>query len=162
MNRVKQLVTVAQASAAAVARRLIWLPPTLARLVVGGVFFVSGWGKLNDLSSVSDYFAQLGLPAPMFQALLAASAEFFCGGLLILGLATRLAVVPLIVTMIVALRTALWDQIDGFISLFGLGEFLYIVLMIWLGVEGPGPLSVDALIGRRHSTRAASIAAATA
>jgi putative oxidoreductase len=162
MNRVTELVSIVQALAAATARRLTWLPPTLGRLVVGGVFLVSGWGKLNDLSSVGDYFAQLGLPAPMFQALLAASAEFFCGGLLILGLATRLAVVPLIVTMIVALRTALWDQIDGFISLFGLGEFLYIVLMIWLGVEGPGPLSVDALIERRHSTRAASIAVAAA
>jgi len=156
MNNIFKLFAFAQDLAAAIAQRLTWLPPTAARIVVGGIFFVSGWGKLNDLGSVADYFAQLGLPAPMFQAGLAASAEFFCGGLLLLGLATRLAVVPLIITMIVALRTALWDQIDGFISLFGLGEFLYIVLMMWLGVAGPGPLSADTWLARRQPRRGAS------
>jgi putative oxidoreductase len=125
----------------------------MARLAVGLVFFQSGWGKLNDLSSVSSFFAELGLPAPGFQALLASSAELVCGGLLLLGLATRLAVVPLIITMIVAIATALWDQVDGFASLFGLVEFLYIVLLVWLGTDGPGPLSLDRFQERR-TTRA--------
>lgn len=157
MQPVIRLFAFAQELAGNVASRLTWLPPILARAVVGGIFFVSGWGKLNDLGSVSAYFAELGLPAPMFQALLAASAEFFCGGLLLLGLATRLAVVPLIVTMIVALRTALADQIDGFISLFGQAEFLYIVLLVWLGVNGPGALSVDALLARWRTGRAVGL-----
>ncbi len=162
MNSIAALYACTESLAAGAARRLTWLPPTLARVVVGSVFFVSGWGKLNDLASVGEYFAQLGLPAPMFQAGLAATVELVCGGLLILGLATRLAVVPLIVTMAVALRAALWDQIDGAISLFGLAEFLYVVLMIWLGVEGAGPLSADALVDRQQASRVTSIVVATA
>jgi putative oxidoreductase len=113
------------------------------------VFFQSGWGKLHSLPDVTQFFTELGLPLPAFQAVLASSAEFVCGALLLAGLATRFAVVPLIVTMIVAIRTALWDQVDGVASLFTLAEFLYIALMIWLGVAGAGPLSLDALLSRR-------------
>src|SRR5262249_60116032 len=83
-----------------------------------------------------------------FQARLASSAEFVCGGLLLLGLATRFAVVPLIVTMCVAIRTAQWENVDGVGSLVGLLEFSYIALLVWLGTDGPGPLSVDRLIAR--------------
>jgi putative oxidoreductase len=125
---------------------LDWLPPSLARLTVGWIFFQSGWGKLHDLAKVTDYFIQLGLPAPAFQARLTATTEFACGALLLLGLCTRFAVVPLTITMIVAIRTALWDQVDSLGSLFGLAEFLYITLLVWLGTNGAGPLSLDHLI----------------
>jgi len=97
---------------------------------------------------VIDYFTELGLPAPAFQARLASTAEFVCGGLLLLGLATRFAAVPLIVTMCVAIRTALWDQVDGISSLVGLTEFAYIALLLWLATHGAGPLSLDRLIAR--------------
>ena len=128
---------------------LQWLSPTLARVVVGMVFFQSGWGKLHDLGKVTDFFVELGVPAPALQARFVASTEFACGSLLLLGLATRLAVVPLIVTMCVAIRTALWDQVDGVSSLFGITEFLYITLLVWLGTTGAGPISLDGLLGRR-------------
>lgn len=130
-----------------------WLSPTVARLTVGTVFFQSGWGKLHDLAKVTDYFTQLGLPAPAFQAGLTATTEFVCGSLLLLGLCTRFAVVPLIITMVVAIRTALWDQVDSLGSLFGIVEFLYITLLIWLGTAGPGPLSIDRLIERYREQR---------
>ncbi len=127
---------------------LRWLSPPVARLTVGLVFFQSGWAKLHDLAQVTDYFTSLGLPNPAFQARLASSAEFICGGLLLLGLATRFAVVPLIITMCVAIRTALWDDVTGLGSLVGLLEFSYLALLVWLGTDGPGPLSLDALIAR--------------
>lgn len=130
-----------------------WLPPTLARLTVGLVFFQSGWGKLHDLAKVAEYFAELGLPAPAFQALLASTTEFVCGSLLLLGLATRLAVVPLMITMMVAIRTALWSQVDSLGSLFGLAEYLYIALLLWLGTTGAGPLSLDWLLLGRGGRR---------
>jgi putative oxidoreductase len=148
MHRIVAIATLVTDLAGRVARGLEWLPPTLARVVVGWLFFVSGWGKLNDLESVAGFFAELGIPAPYPQAVLASSAEFVCGGLLLLGLATRFAVVPLIITMLVALRTALWDQVTDPVSLFGISEFLYIVLFVWLGVSGAGPLSLDAVIAR--------------
>jgi putative oxidoreductase len=132
-----------------------WLSPTLARLTVGLVFFQSGWGKLHNLEMVTGYFTELGIPNPAFQARLASSAELVCGGLLLLGLATRFAVVPLIVTMCVAIRTAQWDNVDGLGSLVGLLEFSYIALLVWLGTDGPGPLSLDHVIGRLSERPAA-------
>ena len=131
-----------------VGNALSWLSPTLARLAVGLVFFQSGWGKLHDLGKVTDFFTQLGLPVPGFQALLVSSTELVCGSLLLIGLATRLAAAPLIVTMAVAIRTAQWSQVDSLGSLFGLTEFLYITLLVWIGTNGPGPISADWLLDR--------------
>jgi putative oxidoreductase len=146
MNRALTLMDSAQDLAGRVGSALSWAPPIVARLTVGLIFFQSGWGKLHNLSQVTDYFASLGLPAPAFQATLASTAELVCGGLLLLGLATRFAAVPLIITMMVAIRTALWDQVEGLSSLVGLSEFTYIVLLAWLGTNGAGPISADWLI----------------
>jgi putative oxidoreductase len=148
MHRISTSVASVVALAERIGTALRWLSPTLARLTVGLVFFQSGWGKLHDLETVTNFFTELGIPSPAFQARLASGAEFVCGGLLLLGLATRFAVVPLIVTMCVAIRTALWENVDGIGSLVGLLEFAYIALLAWLGTDGPGPLSLDRLIGR--------------
>jgi putative oxidoreductase len=148
MNRVPRSIAAVVNLAERVGHALRWLSPTLARLTVGLVFFQSGWAKLHDLDQVTSYFTELGLPNAAFQARLASSAEFVCGGLLLLGLATRFAVVPLIVTMCVAIRTAQWENVDGIGSLVGLLEFAYIAILVWLGTDGPGPLSLDWLIAR--------------
>ena len=153
MHAIIRLATVLNGPAARIAGALTWLPPTLARVVVGVVFVQSGWGKLNDIDKVIAFFTSLGLPMPAFQAYLASTSELVCGALLLVGLATRFAVVPLIITMIVAIRTALWDQVDGVASLFTMIEFLYIVLFIWIGVAGAGSLSIDALLGRGRDER---------
>src|SRR6184192_3593303 len=149
MKRMVALLAGLAGLAERVGTSLEWLSPALARLTVGLVFFQSGWGKLHDLEKVTNYFTELGLAAPAFQARLASTAEFVCGGLLLLGFATRFAAVPLIVTMCVAIRTALWEQVDGLGSLVGLTEFAYIALLLWLGTNGAGPLSLDALVARR-------------
>ena len=148
MNRISTLITSAARLAERVGTSLQWLSPAVARLTVGLVFFQSGWGKLHDLDKVTNYFTELGLAAPAFQARLASMAEFVCGGLLLAGFATRFAVVPLIITMCVAIRTALWPQVDGLGNLVGLTEFAYIALLVWLGTHGAGPLSLDALVAR--------------
>src|SRR5881628_321377 len=128
--------------------RLGWLPPTLARLCLGLVFFNSGWGKLHGLPDVIEYFRSLGIPAPEIQAPLAAGTEFICGLMLLLGLFTRIATVPLMVTMIVAILTAKKDEIEGISSLFTFIEYLYVLLLVYLGVNGPGPLSLDRVLLR--------------
>src|SRR6266404_6454152 len=154
MHRLFTLIAAVARLAERVGSALRWLSPTIARLTVGLVFFQSGWGKLHDLEKITGYFAELGIPHPAFQAELASTAEFVCGGLLLLGLGTRFAVVPLIVTMCVAIRTAQWENVDGIGSLVGLLEFSYIALLVWLGTDGPGPLSLDRLIGRVAQLRA--------
>lgn len=125
---------------------LSWLPPLVARLTVGVVFAQSGWGKLHDLEQVTAFFAEIGIPWPELQAPFASATELVCGALLVLGLGTRLAAVPLVVTMVVAIRTALWDRIDGFTDLVGLLEFAYIALLLGLAVRGAGAVSADAWI----------------
>jgi putative oxidoreductase len=128
---------------------LRWLPPTVARLTVGWVFLQAGWGKLHSLPKVTAFFAELGIPAPQLQAPLVAGTEFLCGALLLAGLLTRVATLPLIVTMVVALLTALRGQIHSMSDLFGLSEYLYIALLLWLGAYGAGPISLDALVAKR-------------
>ena len=162
MNRIIALAGMAADLADRIAGTLAWLSPTLARLAVGLVFFRSGWGKLHDLESVAKYFGELGIPHPALQATVASTAELVCGGLLLVGLATRFAVVPLIVTMGVAIATAQWENVDGLASLVGLLEFAYVTLLVWLGTDGPGPLSLDHLLARTLvRPRAARVAGAT-
>jgi putative oxidoreductase len=156
MQRILDLIQTLERLAERIGGALSWLPPTVARLTVGVIFLQSGWGKLHNLAKVTDYFTELGLPAPALQAALSSTTELVCGSLLLAGLATRFAAVPLIVTMTVALRTALWPQIDSLGSLFGLVEFLYIALLLFLATNGAGPVSLDWVIGRMFATRATS------
>src|ERR1700679_3286875 len=90
--------------------KLGWLPPTLARLSVGTLFVITGWGKVTHIDKIVEYFTSLNIPAPEIQARLAAFSELGCGALLIIGLFTRLASIPLIVIMIVAILTEKLDD----------------------------------------------------
>jgi putative oxidoreductase len=129
--------------------RLEFLPPLLARLVLGVVFVQSGWGKLHDLDKVIAFFTELGIPAPQIQAPFMAGTELVCGALVLVGLATRLAAIPLIGTMVVAILTAQWENLSSLNDLFGTIECLYGVLLIGLVIGGGGKISLDALIGSR-------------
>jgi putative oxidoreductase len=137
--------------AQAIQTRLAWLPPTAARIVIGWIFVQSGWGKLHNLDHVVQFFRDLGIPAPELQAPFVAATEFTCGALVLAGLATRLAALPLIGVMAVALTTALRDRIGELSDLFGLAEFLYVLLLATLVVLGAGPLSLDALLRRERT-----------
>lgn len=125
--------------------RISFIGPTLARITMGSVFIGTGWGKLNNMASTVEYFASLHIPAPGFQARLAAGTEFFGGLLFLLGLGTRLVALPLAFTMVVAIAAAKRADIDGLTTLLGFEEWSYIVFFIWVALAGPGPLSLDAL-----------------
>jgi putative oxidoreductase len=128
--------------------KLAWLAPLLARLTVGWVFASTGWGKLHNLPKIIDYFRELQIPYPELQAPFASANEFVCGVLILIGLGTRLAAVPLIFVMLVAIRSAQWENVDSVASLLGLVEWAYIAIFAWLAIAGPGPVSIDGLIGR--------------
>jgi len=89
-----------------IARSLESIPALLARFVVGVVFVTSGWGKVHNLEKVTAFFTELHIPAPALQAVFVSYVELVCGSLLLVGLASRLSAIPLIVSMIVALITA--------------------------------------------------------
>lgn len=130
------------------ADRASFLGPTLARLTVGLVFVGTGWGKLHSIPDVTSFFTDLHIPAPGFHARLVAGTEFFGGLLVLLGLGTRLASLPLAFTMVIAILTAKRSSIDGLTTLVGFEEWSYLVMFLWIALAGPGLLSLDALIRR--------------
>jgi aquaporin Z len=126
----------------------------IARLTVGVLFVSTGWGKVHNLAKVTAFFTELHIPAPAFNATLASFTELICGALLVVGLASRLAALPLVVTMIVALLTAKLDEIHGLPDLFGEVEWAYIALLLVIATAGPGKASLDVLVAPRFRAAA--------
>jgi len=125
--------------------KLDWLPGLLARVSIGVIFLQSGWGKLHHLDKVIAFFNSLGIPAAHVQAPFVASVELVCGSLVLVGLLTRLASIPLIGTMVVAILTAKRGDVHEIGDLLFMPEYLFIVLLLGLIVKGAGVVSLDHL-----------------
>ena len=122
------------------------MPELLSRLVIGYVFTESGWGKFQNLEKVISYFNSLEIPYAHIQAPFVAGTELIMGLMILFGLCTRIASVPLIAIMVVAIRTAKWEDVTNFSSVLGISEFLYIVILVWLLTHGSNYISLDVLI----------------
>jgi putative oxidoreductase len=129
--------------------KLQWLAPLLGRLAVGLVFMSTGWGKVHNIEKVTGFFTSLGIPAPHFQAILVGYSELLCGTALVIGLLTRLAAVPLIVSMIVAILTAKLPDLHNVFDLVGFDEFTYLVVLIIIAIIGPGRVALDGILVAR-------------
>jgi putative oxidoreductase len=130
--------------------RWAWVGPLALRLSLGAVFLGTGWGKLHNLGQVTSFFTDLGIPLPAANAALVSGVELVGGTLILLGLFTRFAAVPLMVVMTVAILTAKRPDIDGIRSLLAFDEFTYLAGFLWLFVAGAGKASLDALLfGRK-------------
>ncbi|MBL6748987.1 MAG: DoxX family protein [Nevskia sp.] len=125
------------------ARHLQWAAPLFARIVTGWVFLLSGWGKLNNLGQVTENFVGWGIPFPHFFTPFVSGVEFFGGLFLLLGLFTRISAGALGVTMIVAIKSAKWGDVDSLETLLGFDETEYLALFFWLAVAGAGAVSLD-------------------
>src|SRR5271156_2533929 len=117
-----------------VAQHLAWLAPLFARITVGWVFLLSGWGKLMNLPQVTENFVGWGIPLPHLLAPFTSAVELFGGLFLLLGLLTRLSAGALGVTMIVAIKSAKWADVDSLETLLGFDEFEYLALFLWLSI----------------------------
>lgn len=129
--------------------RVEWAALLLGRLAVGLLFVSTGWGKVHDIPKVTQFFEQLGIPAPGFHAVLVGYSELACGSLLVVGLFTRLATVPLAVSMIVAILTAKRGDLHGLFDLVGFEEFTYLCVLVMLAILGPGSVSLDRPLVRK-------------
>lgn len=145
----KNLLGEARTKALTLLARIGWLAPLVGRLSVGLLFLSTGWGKAHSLSKVTQFFISLHIPMPALNAVVVAYSELICGGLLVLGLCTRLATIPLIVSMIVAILTAKLADIHSVFDLVGADEFTYLCVLIMLALIGPGKLSLDRVLARR-------------
>lgn len=114
----------------------------LLRLSAGILMVPHGYSKLIHFAERKDKFMNfLGLGSAVSLALVI-FAEFFCSMLLAAGLLTRAVLVPLGITMAVAVFKAHHGEI------FGDGEtgFLYLSIYVVLFISGPGKYSLDKLI----------------
>jgi len=126
-----------------------WIPPLLTRLFVGYFFFETGWSKVHDLDAMAQRFAGWGIPFPAFNAALSGYTELIGGALILVGLFTRLASIPLFVNMVVAILTVKMKKVTGLDDFVELDEPLYALAFLWLFIEGPGWASLDHLLWTR-------------
>ena len=130
-----------------------WLQTPLLlviRLYWGWQFFQDGKGKLMNVAKVTEFFRGWHVPFPMFSVYFTGAIQCACGLLLLVGLAARLASVPLIFVMIGAYLTAEIDKVkhifsdpDKFVTA---DPFLFMLAALIIFSFGPGKISLDRLI----------------
>jgi len=123
-------------------------PSLMIRIAVGLIFLSEGFQKfLYPEALGSGRFAKLGIYPPVFWANFTGSFEIVCSLLIIIGLFTRLAVIPLLIIMIVAFITTKWPEFleKGFWPMAhdGRTDFAMTILLIYLLINGSGNRSVD-------------------
>ena len=139
----------------------------LIRLLVGLVFFEEGIQKfLFPAVMGTGRFARIGIPAPEVTGPFVGGVEIVCGALLVLGLLTRLATVPLLVDISVAILSTKVPILLGHgygpftlpqLTRYGFWsvasevrtDFAMPMGLIFLLIVGAGPWSLDALWSRR-------------
>jgi uncharacterized membrane protein YphA (DoxX/SURF4 family) len=137
--------------------RLVSTPPLrpviLIRLLVGAVFLSEGIQKFLYPDEVgAGRFLKIGIPSPEILGPLVGGIEILCGGLILLGLLTRLAAIPLLVTMSVAvistkipilLNQGFWKMAHDSRT-----DYSMILGLVFLLVVGGGEWSVDRKLQR--------------
>jgi putative oxidoreductase len=114
----------------------------LLRIIVGivGVFHGSqklfGWFKGDGIANFATTLEGIGVPLATLSAILAGCAEFFGGILILLGVFTRLAAVPFLITMLVAITAVHWGR---FAAQSGGMEYPLTLAMILLTLIFTGP-----------------------
>lgn len=162
MARVSQWLFDREAGSAPAATLLI-------RLIVGWVFLASGLIKFLYPNQGVGRFTKLGIPAPDILAPFVGVVEIVAGTLCVLGLLTRLAALPLIADMVVAITTSKLPLLTGpgpepvsAAPQTGFWAFAYqarldmtlLLAACFLLIVGAGAWSVDAWLARRRQVQA--------
>lgn len=120
----------------------------LIRLMVGAVFLSEGIQKFLFADQLgSGRFEKIGLPYPDFLGPFVGSFEIICGSVVLIGLLTRIASIPLIIIILVAIATTKADVLanDGFWEMMHGSRTDWAMLLgsIFLLIRGGGSWSVD-------------------
>jgi putative oxidoreductase len=120
------------------------------RLYWGWLFIASGWEKLNNISHFSHFLEIYQFPIPSVMAYFAALSELIGGLCLFVGFASRLAAIPLIITMSTAYSTVHAEALHGFFqkpSLFvAEAPFNFLLTALIILAFGPGRFSIDYML----------------
>jgi putative oxidoreductase len=125
------------------------------RLAAGLIFSTQGLLKYLDPNMGVNRFTRIGFPYPGFTAHFVGAFEVVCGILLLAGLFTRLAAVPLLVVILTAIASTkipeLWRPGQGFWFMVSDArtDFAMLCSLLFLVLSGAGQLSVDAWRLRR-------------
>jgi putative oxidoreductase len=126
-----------------------WIPQLLVRLFVGYFFFETGLGKAQNLDAMTERFVGWGIPLPGLSVVLSVYTELIGGALLVLGLGTRLAAIPLLINMLIAILMVNIKNVTGVDDFVELDTPLYALFFLWLLFSGPGWVSFDHLLWKR-------------
>ncbi len=125
------------------------------RSAVGLIFFTQGILKYIDPHMGVLRFTRIGFPLPNFTAHFVGTFEIVCGLLILAGLFTRLASVPLLVVILTAIATTkipeLFHAGQGFWFMVSDArtDFAMMMSLIFLLVAGGGGLSLDLWLASR-------------
>ena len=127
----------------------------LIRLMVGAAFLSEGIQKFLFPAALGvGRFTTIGIPAPEIMAPFVGAVEITCGLLLILGLLTRLATVPLLIDILVAIATTKVPILlkSGFWAAAheARTDYCMVLGLVLLLTTGAGPWSVDGLRAGQH------------
>jgi putative oxidoreductase len=126
----------------------------LIRLVVSAIFLSEGIQKFLFPADLGvGRFAKIGIPSPAFTAPFVGVCEIVGGALILVGLVTRLAAIPLIVDMLVAISTTKIPILlkSGLWAMAHEARVDYAMLLsaLFLLIVGAGAWSIDARLGSK-------------
>jgi putative oxidoreductase len=126
----------------------------LIRVLVGWVFLSEGIQKFLFPAALGvGRFAKIGIPAPQLMAPFVGGVEIVFGALILLGLFTRLATIPLLITITVALLTTKVQFLiqHGFWAALheSRADISMLLGLICLLIVGSGSISLDARLRAR-------------
>jgi putative oxidoreductase len=128
----------------------------LVRLYWGWQLIESGWGKLHNLSKVTEFFTSLGLPVPAQTAVAISCLEFFGGIFLAIGLLSRLTALAMTINLIMAYITADREALLSIFSdpdkFYAAAPYTFLIASLIILIFGPGKFAVDTLLGFRSGT----------
>ncbi|HXX14246.1 MAG TPA: DoxX family protein [Candidatus Eremiobacteraceae bacterium] len=119
------------------------------RLAVGLIFFTQGILKFTDPHMGVERFARIGFPEPYFTAHFVGTFEIICGLLVLIGLRTRAASVPLLAIICTAIATTKIPELarpgQGFWYMVSDArtDFAMLCSLIFLIAAGGGIWSID-------------------
>jgi len=125
------------------------------RVAVGLIFFTQGLLKFLDPKMGVLRFTRIGFPYPSFTAHFVGTFEIVCGLLVLAGLFTRIASVPLLIVILTAIATTklpeLLNPAQGFWFMVSDArtDFAMTMCLVFLILAGAGAWSLDAQMRKR-------------
>jgi uncharacterized membrane protein YphA (DoxX/SURF4 family) len=130
----------------------------MIRIAVGLIFFTQGVLKYIDPNMGVNRFTKIGFAYPAFTAHFVGAFEMVCGFLVLIGLVTRIAAIPLLIVIGTAIATTKIPELSRpnqgfwFMVSDARTDFSMLLSLLFLIVAGAGSWSVDSRLGGPIST----------